>query len=83
MLDITLSYHQYPSIAEANLRILLLNVCLGASLHCLSLVMLILSLQLSFTITRDTSDSTADGALCTVRDAGAEVIELALGFLGC
>jgi hypothetical protein len=83
MLDITLSYHQYPSIAEANLRILLLNVCLGASLHCLSLVMLILSLQLSFTITSDTSDSTADGALCTVRDAGAEVIELALGFLGC
>jgi hypothetical protein len=83
MLNIKLSYHQYPSIAEANLRVLLLNVSLGAPLLCLSLVMLILSLQLSFTITSDTSDSTTDSALCTIRDAGAEVIELALGFLRC
>lgn len=44
-------------------------------------VMLLLSLQLSLTITRKTSDSSANSTSDAVRDAGAEIVELALGFL--
>lgn len=45
-------------------------------------IMLLLSLQLRIPITSDTSGGAANSTSDTVCDARAEVVELALGFLG-
>ena len=44
--------------------------------------MLLLRANLSITIASDTRNSSTDGTRNSVGDAGTEVVELALGFLG-
>lgn len=60
---------------------LLLNISLRTSLLRLARIMLFLSLQLRLAVSSHTCDSTTDSTSDTVRDAGAEVVELALSFL--
>jgi len=67
---------------RTHLRILLLNIRLGTSLLCLPNIMLVLRRSLCITITSDSRNCTTDCTSNTVCDAGAEIVELTLGFLG-
>lgn len=75
-------YDTLPTTSRSNLRVLLLNVSLGSSLLSLADIMLLLSLQLSITVTSNACNSTLDGTSGTVGNTRAEVVELALSFLG-
>jgi hypothetical protein len=79
-------YHTLPNPMShhppLNLRVLLYNVVLGATLLSLADIMLLLSLQLCVTVTGKTCNGTLDGTSCTISDARAEVVELTLSLLG-
>jgi hypothetical protein len=58
-----------------------LDIYFGTPLLRLAHIVLLLRLQLSLAIARDARNSTADSARNTVCDAGAEIVQLALGLL--
>jgi hypothetical protein len=60
---------------------LFLDVVLGAALQGLAGVVLLLIFCLGSRVARQASGGVADGASDTVRDARAEIVELALGLL--
>lgn len=64
-----------------NLRILLLNIRLRAPLLRLPHIMLLLRLPLRLAIARESRNRTTHRTGCTVRDAGAEIVQLARSFL--
>ena len=70
-----------PFLPSTHLSILLLNIMLRPPLQRLPQIMLLLRLNLSLPIARNSRHRTTNRTLCSIRDSRSEVVQLTLCFL--